>query len=258
MSWNVNISQATKRPSGAFCKQLIKEMPWLKPSRHNKYINSLIALKIWNPKKDKPSEKINLWNNQLETIFLRFQKKYDKALKFKKIENLHKARVALRQLITLLDFLLHRDTKRNSSARQLHDRFRRIQKLLGKVRDFDVFIDAFDNNRYVVADEEDLSKDIQHLLLLERDHYRLRALNKLPAYYNKDLVKNWQKFMKTELPKLLGKLDLQADYVNLRNRFRASAKQFLKSRELRGAMHPITVKSMHRTRILSKKSALCR
>ena len=237
----------------AFYKLLEKEMPWLKPSRYNKYLRSLQLLKIWKPSKTSKDKEYKRWRKQFSSIYKRFGKNYKKAISFNDPEDVHKTRVSIRQIVTLLDFLLQRNPNNSKSATEIYTRLKKVQKLLGKVRDYDVLIEVFEKDDPEAETSNEIRHELAHVLSLERDRTRLQGLKRLPEFVNKDLNKYWSRFTNNELPKMLANIDLQADYMDLKRRLATTSSYFLKSREIRGPLHPITVKNMHRTRILSKK-----
>ena len=236
-----------------FCNVIEDNMPWLKASSHNKYLTSLLALKVWKPKRSTRQREVRIWSKKLNKIYNRFASKYKRAITFKNPEDLHQTRVSIRQLSTLLGFLLNRSQKKNKCANECLLRLKKAQKLLGRIRDYDVFIESFGKQDDVSDQRNRLNSEIQVLLSLERDRLRLKGLKRLPKYVNKDLSKNWKRFLNKELPSVLKDIDLQSDYIDLKRRYALGVKQFLKSREIRGATHPITVSNLHKSRLLTKK-----
>ena len=102
------------------------------------------------------------FKNALKECFGNFFKNYPEALEFKSVRHLHKTRVSLRKLLTLLSFLQTGEKNRFSKkVSDLISNLKRIQKELGRVRDSDVRIQKLDK---LIKESEQLSENFKYKL----------------------------------------------------------------------------------------------
>ena len=243
-------------PVGTF-DQLVTEirqqLPKIKAAKYkSKYEHGLRLLGFLD-KKEKKKNPQKIWMRKINRILKRFNRYYKRALKFKDIEDLHQARVSLRQFLTLLDFLRY-SAKRKKDVKKIKEVMRiakRIQKYLGRIRDLDVFI-------HKIQKEDDglgigNSEDMLRLLQKERETARLDSLVHLPKLRNQTFQALWAEFNERDLPKLTKKVDVQKKLSALRQQFQSLFEKFVELSHLKGRNNPETLNVLHSIRILSKK-----
>jgi len=232
-------------------KYLRTHLPWLRSSKISKYERSLKSLKIWKRKRAITKGLVAKWRKRLNKVLVRFNKYYALTLQFKDEEDLHKCRVALRQLITLLNFLGD-GRKETKQLLVLKRRFKKIQKILGRLRDLDVYLMYAEKDPLMRLGTKQLQSEFLHLIELERDQQRLDALAHLPKYVNNVMQKEWDTLMSSHLSKLARDMHSEEQFVALVSRFKDAHRALIRTRRRLGPAHPKTVKQLHRTRILAK------
>ena len=237
----------------ALCRNVEHYMPWLKPSKSSKYHRGLKQLKLWRPEKKKRKSQLKTWRKQLSNHLRRFDKLLKKALTFNNPRDLHKSRVTLRQIITLLQYFPIKETDEHSSSRQVQRRLKAIQKILGRIRDLDVFIEQHESGSLPGVFDDRSTAAMTTLINLRRYEYRLDALRLLDELYDRQFVKLWQRMLELDLPELIDKVKVERDYMALKARFELSLEEFENARNEQGPMHPMTIKRLHRSRILLKQ-----
>jgi len=232
-------------------KYLRTHLPWLRSSKISKYERSLKSLKIWKRNRAATNESVAKWRKRLNKVLVRFNKYYARMLKFKDEEDLHKCRVALRQLITLLDFLGD-GRKETKQLLDLRRRFKKIQRILGRLRDLDVYLMYATTDPLLRLGTKQLQSEFLQVILFERDQQRLDALVHLPKYVNDVMQKKWDILMSNHLSKLVRDMHSEVQFVALVSRFKDAHRALIRTRTRLGPAHPKTVKQLHKTRILAK------
>ena len=151
--------------------------------------------------------KAEQWEQALRLLYINFQDYSKSAVKKFDDEDIHRARVNSRKLLTLLAIL---DPSHSSG---LYPIFKKAQKLLGKVRDADVLIDSFKKRRKQSQEAGDSkSAELLKAVILhqkdKRKKYRKRLADELPSLAGgKKLDELWNTFLSESLPALVAKKD---------------------------------------------------
>ncbi|MDX1409950.1 MAG: CYTH domain-containing protein, partial [Saprospiraceae bacterium] len=173
-----------------FDAYLRSQLPWLRSSRISKYERCLKSLKLWKRNRTVAAEDLKQWERRLQKVYTRFNTKYRRMLQFRQVEDLHACRVALRQMLTMLA-VLGDDHKQPLQLRKLKRTFGKIQKILGRLRDWDVYMIYASVEPVLQLDTDELQKEYLRILELERDRQRFEATLRLPKYYNAELKRTW-------------------------------------------------------------------
>jgi CHAD domain-containing protein len=150
--------------------------------------------------------KTEQWEQALNLLYINFRDYSKDALKGFDDEDIHQARVNSRKLLTLLSIL---DPGQSTG---LYPVFKRAQKLLGKVRDADVLIEAFKKRRKQSKNDGDkrssgLLKAVIKHQKGKRSKYRKRLAEELPKLVNKELDVQWGTFLNEQLSSMVAKRD---------------------------------------------------
>ena len=235
-----------------FDRYLRERMPWLRSSRAAKYERVLRSLKIWKRNRALKAEDLKQWQKRLTKVYGKFNAGYRRTLRFKDVEDLHGCRVALRQLLTMLS-VLDDDRKRPVELQLLVRALKKIQRTLGRLRDWDVYMIYASVDPVLQFDSPELQKEFMHVLELERDRKRLEATVRLPKYYNAGLKKAWTACMNRRLSGLVRRVHTEHQFARLMQEFEGAYDELRRVRAQLGPADPASIRQLHRTRILAKK-----
>jgi len=146
------------------------------------------------------------WEQALRQLYIHFQEYSKAAMKKFDGEDIHRARVNCRKLLTLLAIL---DPSHSSG---LYPLLKKAQKLLGKVRDADVLIESFKERKTQSKEAGDpssteLLKAVIKHQKEKRKKYREQLAEKLPGLLGKRLDEQWENFLSVLLKPLVAKRD---------------------------------------------------
>ncbi|NND09072.1 MAG: CHAD domain-containing protein [Saprospiraceae bacterium] len=255
----IELKYGTEADFEHFVKSIRPVLPFVKASKYlSKYHGSLARLGFFDSEKNKKDRQVKTWKSHLSKIYKRFQCFFAKAMSFKNIEDLHQARVSLRQLLTLLDFLQfeHKDPTHLKRLQRLTKKIQLIQKRLGAVRDLDVLIEK------IKRDTSDSSRqdnpqifDARLLALLQKERKiaRFKSLARLPQLYNRQFQSLWKQFFRDDLEILATQVQAEEKLHRLKQDFQMLFMAFQSSKKKYGLHHPKSMKKLHRIRLLCKK-----
>jgi CHAD domain-containing protein len=191
-----------------------------------------------------------LWKKQLAKIFQSMTKYAAAAVSFQDPEDLHKARVNNRKLLTLLKVM--------EPSEQLDDllsSLRKSQKLFGRIRDRDVLIDAFKQRRKAIIDkgQRKLMKSFIRFQKAERKHHRKQLQKKLPKLIGRRLNKQWAAFIDATTGNQIGEEQVRNYLHQLEAKFDHRLVHYEQWKQEQGMTHPDTLEALHKVRLQVKE-----
>ncbi|MGD6801754.1 CHAD domain-containing protein [Rossellomorea vietnamensis] len=186
---------------------------------------------------------VERWSAVLGDLFQEYKEYCEKAVTFTNTEDVHKARTKGRRLRTLIHFIgIKKDHPLYKCLKEAHD-------VLGKVRENDVFIEAFDkeaeNNKY----SELYSKFIQKVEE-EREEHRNELKQKLPHIIDDEFSVRWTTFSQDELKDSVVKLDIDTALKQYEKKF---DERVFKYKEIKDKKSDKGLDALHSVRKQAKK-----
>ncbi|NHN31792.1 CHAD domain-containing protein [Paenibacillus agricola] len=202
-----------------------------------------------------PSQKAQ-WEEALHALYTQFQSYSQKVLKRFDEEDIHQARVNSRKLLTLLR-ILDRDDQSG-----LFVIFKQAQKHLGKVRDADVLIEAFQERRKNMKKEAKnderkggrkkeaaLLKSVIRIQKKKRRRSRGKLADQLPKLLQQSLDSKWKEYLAKQLEAQLAVTDanqamreLEVAYEQKKQAYRQTGREHgVESGEAFEALHDLRI-----------------
>lgn len=157
--------------------------------------------------KERESSRTRQWEQALNLLYINFWDYSHDALNAFEVEDIHQARVNCRKLLTLLTLL---DPQHTSELQPI---LAKAHKRLGKVRDADVLIEAFESKRKQAKQDGDtktaeLLKAVIKHQKDKRKRYRKKLAVVLPELINEQLDEKWKSFLSEQLNTLIANKDI--------------------------------------------------
>jgi len=192
------------------------------------------------------------WRENLNRFYDKFLQYGREALGFEDVEDVHQARVNSRKLMTMLKVLDKEETT------GLLPILKKAQKVLGKVRDEDVLIEAFQERRDTMKEqgEAERAKQLKAFIRLHKDKrskYRKKLAKAWPSIDDEELQVRWEAFVNDRLPGLLAGTDINSDMKRLEEQFDERRNLYEQMRSGYGPMAEKTLESLHKVRIAGKE-----
>jgi CHAD domain-containing protein len=184
---------------------------------------------------------IETWSAVLDDLYHEYKEYCEEAVTFTNTEDVHKARTKGRRLRTLIHFIgIRKDHSLYKCLKEAHD-------ILGKVREDDVFIDAFDkeaeNNQYSELYRKFIQKAEE-----EREEHRNELKQKLPHIIDDEFSSRWKTFSQDELKDCVYKLDIETALQKYEKEFSERVIQYQKIKDKKAdkgldALHSVRKKA---------------
>ncbi|MGD6965781.1 CHAD domain-containing protein [Rossellomorea vietnamensis] len=183
------------------------------------------------------------WSAVLNDLFQEYKQYCEAAVTFTNTEDVHKARTKGRRLRTLIQFIgIKKEHPLYKCLKEAHD-------ILGKVREDDVFIDAFgkeaENNQYSELYRKFIQKAEE-----EREEHRNELKQKLPHIIDDEFSARWKTFSQDELKDCVYKLDIETALQKYEKKF---SERVIKYQKIKDKKSDKGLDSLHSVRKKAKK-----
>ncbi|RIW34717.1 CHAD domain-containing protein [Bacillus salacetis] len=189
---------------------------------------------------------VKKWSEILMKVYREYKTFCDGAVKSIDTENVHKARTKGRRLRTLLQFI---------GVAKNHPLYRRLKNAhdaLGKVREEDVFIEAFQKETENGSNESVYSA-FSKSAKLKRDRQREKLKKKLPDIIDDHFSSLFHSFLKKELKDYILTLDIQSELKKHEEDYHKRVGNYHEVISDKGKATPKGIDALHEVRKKAKK-----
>ncbi len=188
------------------------------------------------------------WHSELERLVSEYRAYCESCLAFEDVEDVHQARASGRRIETLLRFL------EVDQDHILMNRLRQAHKQLGKVRECDVLMQAFDlqAERELIQEHAGVYRDFSGRAGQQRKKYQIKLAAKLPAIINDAFNMDWTRFLEEQLENHVLALNIAERLEQLEQMFAAHVGDYRHAADENGNNSKSALKALHAVRIEAK------